>query len=67
MTSLVIWFLAVVLFGLCVMLLLRAQRRADPENSQAGHMRRTRYVAILGMIVAGALFVLGFVGLQWWE
>ena len=58
---------AVVVFGLCVIFLMRAESRMDAEGNQIGDVRRARRVAILGMILAAALAALGFFGTQWWQ
>ncbi|HKS71550.1 MAG TPA: hypothetical protein VJQ82_00035 [Terriglobales bacterium] len=67
MTSLFLWMAAVVVFGLCVIFLMRAESRMDAEGNQIGDVRRARRVAILGMILAAALAALGFFGTQWWQ
>ena len=58
---------AVVLFGLCVIFLMRAESRMDAEGNQVGDVQRARRVAVLGMILAAALAALGFFGTQWWQ
>jgi len=55
------------LFGLCVILLLRAESQIDAEGNQVGNIRRTRRIAVLGMILAAAMVALGFFGTQWWQ
>lgn len=58
---------AAVLFGLSVILLLRAEGRTDKKGNQATHLRRIKRIAVLGMVLAAALVALGFLGTQWWE
>lgn len=65
MTSVFLWMAAVVLFGVCVIYLMRVESRMDAEGNQIGDVRRARRVAILGMILAAALAALGFFGTQW--
>lgn len=67
MVSLFLWMGAVVLFGVCVIYLMRAESRMDAEGNQIGDVRRARRVAVLGMILAAALAALGFFGTQWWQ
>ena len=67
MTSTIIWMAAVLLFGICVIFLLRAEGRMDAEGNQMGDVRRARRIAVLGMLLAGALAALGFFGTQWWQ
>ena len=67
MVSLFLWMGAVVLFGICVIYLMRAESRMDAEGNQVGDVRRARRVALLGMILAAALAALGFFGTQWWQ
>jgi hypothetical protein len=67
LTSQIIWIAAAVLFGLCVIHLLRTEGLMDAEGNQIGNVRRARRIAILGMILAAALVVLGFAGSYWWQ
>jgi len=67
LVSLFLWMAAVVVFGVCVIYLMRAESRMDAEGNQIGDVRRARRVAVLGMILAAALAALGFFGTQWWQ
>ena len=67
MTSQIIWIAAAVIFALCVIHLLRTEAMMDAEGNQTGNVRRARRIAVLGMIFAAALVVLGFAGSYWWK
>jgi len=67
LTSQIIWIAAAVLFGFCVIHLLRAEGKMDAEGNQVGDLPRARRIAVLGMILAAALVVLGFAGSYWWR